>query len=228
MKIFRHILVLCSCILTSTATSGKDSVPSIDSDLEEVRLQLVERLSPFEAELLERINKIEDKQKKEDPWLQPPIVLAFVIAVAGWVIAIFQFFGNRGQRTWELLLESLRWFEGGTQPRSIGIALVESKWAFHPEFRGRWASILVNQAIYLLTRKNDRDAIHERANLYRIMDLLINKVDQSGLIGKIEHQLLSESLSKYDPKSDRGLIDLDHKIFESWKKHFKVNVQKSA
>ncbi len=189
------------------------------NELIEVRSELIGRLSPVEAELLQRIDEIKEKISKRNLWFQPTIILTIVVAVIGWSLAIFQFIGNRKQRVWELLLESLRWFEGNTQKRSIGIALVESKWDFHKEFQSRWASILINQAIYLLTREKKQDAIHERANLYRIMNLLIEKVGPSGQIVEFQRKLLGETIKAY-PKLNRGLINLDPERFKEWEKFF--------
>jgi len=221
MAVWRTISVPLLFILAlPTFLYAQDGASTLEHEVQDLRHELVQRLSPTEAAFLERLDAIEDKLKKQNQWFQPAIVLGLIVAAAGWIIALFQFYGTRKQRTWELLLESLRWFEGGTQPRSIGIALVESKWQYHKEFRGRWASILVNQAIYLLTRKKNRDAIHERANLYRIMDLLINTVDPSGHIAEIERQLLGETLKRYDPDSGSGLRGLDDTRLETWRQHF--------
>lgn len=214
-------------LAASGVTRAQNAASTLDDDLQEIRSRLVDRLSPTEAILLERIDGIEQKLEKDNPWLGPPVVLALALAAAGWIIAVFQLYVNRRQRIWELLLESLRWFEGGTQPRSIGIALVESKWEYHEEFRSRWASILVNQAIYLLTRQKDRDAIHERANLYRIMNLLIETVDPSEPIVDFERELLCETLQRY-PRSERGLIDLDPERLKAWTEHFCLSEKKAV
>jgi hypothetical protein len=218
MHASRVILVVSVAIIAASAPVPAQDDPS--ADLQQVKKQLVDRLSPTESALLERINTLEDKLQKANPWLNPPVIIAITVATAGWAIALFQFFGNRQQRIWELLLESLRWFEGGTQARSIGIALVESKWQHHEEFRSRWTSILMNQAIYLLTRKKERDAIHERANLYRIMNLLIETVDPSGHIADFDRELLRTTLEEYDPESGRGLIGLDTNCLNTWVHHF--------
>jgi hypothetical protein len=211
------------------AAQDATQAPSINEDLETIRREFTKRLSPTEASLLQRVQVIERELiEQRSPWLQPPVILALIVASAGWCIALYQYYGNRSQRTWELLIESLRWFEGGTQPRSIGIALVESKWQYHEEFRSRWASILVNQAIYLLTRKNSRDAAHERANLYRVMDLLTKKVGPGGYIAEIEHEIIGETLASYNPASDRGLINLDPDRFKSWKEYFSADQSKQC
>lgn len=211
---------------TPAVTWSADEATSRD-DLQAMREQLADRLSPTEAMLLQRIDEMERKVERRNPWLQPTVVIAFVAALVGWGLAVWQFFGNQNLRIWELMLESLRWFEGGTQRRSIGIALVESKWDVHKEFRGRWASILMNQAIYLLTREKHRDAIHERANLYRIMNLLMEKVDPSGEIAGFERVLLCDTLTQYDPKSDRGLINLDSKRLGEWQARFCAPIQQT-
>jgi hypothetical protein len=84
----------------------------------------------------------------------------------------------------EIFLDSLGWFEGGTQKRNIGIAIVESEWdkKDNKDFRSRWTSVLTNQAVYLLTRKPTKGkekepVFHEEQNLIRIMDILMEKAD---------------------------------------------------
>jgi hypothetical protein len=216
-----RLITLCMLsLLVGPTVSWADQRTPTSSDLQAVRAQFVERLSPTEALLLNRVNDIEQRIHEGNPWLQPTILIAIVLAGIGWTLALYQYIGTRRQRVWELLLESLRWFEGGTQRRSIGIALVESKWDHHKEFRSRWASILINQAIYLLTRDKDRHAIHERANLYKIMALLIDRVGREGYVGDLERQLLCETLQTYDPNSGHGLVDLNPNQLARWKKCF--------
>jgi hypothetical protein len=73
--------------------------------------------------------------------------------------------------------ESLKWFEGETQKRSIGIAVVEAGWKRGREFRPMWTRVLANQAIYLLVEQTQQGhpegTAHERHNLARIMTFLI-------------------------------------------------------
>ncbi len=80
-----------------------------------------------------------------------------------------------------------------------------------------WGSILVNQAIYLLTRRKDRDARHERANLYRIMKLLTVHRDE---LQDFERSLLGESLRAYSPSGDEGLTGIDPSRLEMWRTKF--------
>ncbi|MGA7460500.1 MAG: hypothetical protein WBW69_09750 [Candidatus Korobacteraceae bacterium] len=72
------------------------------------------------------------------------------------------------------VVQSLKWFEGGSQPRSIGIAYIESRYrdSGWSQYRPMWGSLLVNQAIYLLTESGQGAALHEQDNLKRIVNLL--------------------------------------------------------
>ncbi len=70
------------------------------------------------------------------------------------------------------VLDSLRWFEGKTQRRSIGIGIVEGNWSRFPEIQSTWTAVLTNQAVYLLCESGQDDAQHEISNLHRIMALL--------------------------------------------------------
>ena len=70
-------------------------------------------------------------------------------------------------------LDSLKWFEGKTQKRSIGTAVVEGNWDRFSDLRPMWIPILTNQAGYLLAESGQEDAFHELENLNRIMRLLL-------------------------------------------------------
>jgi hypothetical protein len=75
----------------------------------------------------------------------------------------------------DILYESLKWFEGGTQKRSIGIAVVNTSWPMFEEFRPLWVEVFANQAIYLLTVSDQKDKPHEHDNLRRIMEVVIRE-----------------------------------------------------
>jgi len=74
----------------------------------------------------------------------------------------------------DILYESLKWFEGKTQRRSIGIAVVNTSWDEFTEFRPLWIEVFANQAIYLLTGADEKEGkAHEHDNLRRIMEKLV-------------------------------------------------------
>jgi hypothetical protein len=135
------------------------------------------------------INKKLDKLLEHKTWKSPelwiPIIGTLFAAVGGWAVA-FQTLKRtvEEQRTTQKQLfqahladqvaNSLKWFEGGSQKRSIGIADIETHigdQTFRP-FYTTWAAILVNQAIYLLVESDQTESLHERDNLERILNLL--------------------------------------------------------
>src|SRR5262249_47517840 len=79
-----------------------------------------------------------------------------------------------GARIESFLVESLRYFEGGTQHRSIGISMIEAYWRDFPRLRSVWRSVLSNQAIYVLSKviKEGEIPLHEADNLSRIYSML--------------------------------------------------------
>jgi len=113
----------------------------------------------------------------------------------------------------EVLFESLQWFEGKTQKRSIGISIVEASWKEYPEFHAIWRGVLVNQAVYLLTGSEQGDSFTELANLRRIMSLLVREaaeldpVSRASLRAALDHRL--------SRTSDRGLV-IEHAELAQW------------
>lgn len=80
----------------------------------------------------------------------------------------------------DILYESLKWFEGGTQKRSIGIAVVNTSWASFEDFQPLWLEVFANQAIYLLAGSNQGTDAHEHDNLRRIMEVLVRERQRIG------------------------------------------------
>lgn len=91
----------------------------------------------------------------------------------------------------DILYESLKWFEGGTQKRSIGIAVVNTSWGTFEEFRPLWIEVFANQAIYLLAASDQKDKPHEHDNLRRIMAVV---VDQRALLEANSRTILLQTI----------------------------------
>lgn len=148
-----------------------------------------------------------------------------ILAASGAVIAFFltRYWNNRDRRSAaaendrlkqrDILYESLKWFEGGTQKRSIGIAVVNTSWNSYEEFRLLWIEVFLNQAIYLLTTSEEKTKLHEHDNLRRIMELLVR---EKNLIAEQSKILLINTLEqKMQGKASGGLAltdDLKTKI----------------
>jgi hypothetical protein len=142
-------------------------------------------------------------------------VVGFVLAAIGGVIAFFlkRYWDNRDRdaekreqvlaaneaerlKQRDVLYESLKWFEGRTQKRSIGIAVVNTSWRDFPEFRALWIEVFVNQAIYLLTGSEQGTKPHEHDNLRRIMEVLVRERVCIGEDSKVLlHSTIDQKLS---------------------------------
>ncbi|MEZ0386534.1 MAG: hypothetical protein ACAI34_05680, partial [Verrucomicrobium sp.] len=66
----------------------------------------------------------------------------------------------------------MSYFDGGSQRRSLGIAMVEGVWKYRSSYAQVLVPVLVLQAIYLLRATDNRTAAHEERNLIRILRLL--------------------------------------------------------
>ena len=103
-------------------------------------------------------------------------VLTWIVACGGWLVAVFVawlgYAERRASQQADLLLKTVAHFEGGTQKRSIGIALVEGLLGKRAEHKGVLVPLLTNQFVYLLLHPEVKPSPHEERNLVRIFQLL--------------------------------------------------------
>ena len=115
--------------------------------------------------------------------------------------------GEQAQsRREEFLFRALEHFGGGTQERSVGIAIAEAYWRSVPEQLDVLVPLLLNQLVYLLSvvdRAKSADAAHERQNARRIVDLL-DEIDQ---VDRFRDAYTSSLRAITGRRQDRG-IDL--------------------
>jgi len=194
----------------NSATTPKE-VEGLRSD---VKLQLS---STDAILLLERINDLENRVNPAAKWLDPAVSFPAVVAVLGWVVVVWQYIGGRKEREAKFVLDSLKWFEGKTQRRSIGIAVAESNWTKYPQLQVQWTAVLAGQAIHLLTRTKERESVPERYNLVRIMSVL-RRPDVKFQIDEAGRDLLKSALAQYTAGT-AGLIGLSKEVSE-WQKDF--------
>src|SRR6266404_6028404 len=106
------------------------------------------------------------------------LMVSLIAAIGGWlvalVLAITSYLERRSQRKQELLLSGLGYLTGGSQKRSVGIAIIEGLWPSAVRFRRSLVPALTNQALYLLLESDEGDARHEFHNWLRIMNLLLS------------------------------------------------------
>lgn len=153
---------------------------------------LQKRLTPVEWEYLKdqtQSKSILEQSKDVIPWLTTLLALIALILQQKWQLA-------RDRQSH--LYNSLHWFEGDTQKRSLGIAVIEANWNSAKSLHRTWTAVLTNQALYLLGQSGQKDATHEIANLKRIMNLLLLHKGNSSVL---EYKLLTKEISK---KIERG------------------------
>jgi len=101
------------------------------------------------------------------------IVAALSSTLVALVLAIIGFVERRGHKREDTLLRALEHLTGGSQKRSVGIALIEGLWhRGHPFYRAVFPA-LINQAIYLLLETESGIGRHQFHNWLRIMDLIL-------------------------------------------------------
>ena len=102
--------------------------------------------------------------------------MTWAIACGGWLIAVLLtylgYLERRASQQSDLLLKTVAYFEGKTQKRSIGIALVEGLLRKNPKQRDVLIPLLTNQFVYLLLHPDVSESVHEERNLVRLYNLL--------------------------------------------------------
>src|SRR3954465_12972263 len=82
-----------------------------------------------DTSVVSRLESIERKVDQQSSWTSPSVLVPLLGALGGWVVAILSLVSNtnaqREEKTREQLYGGLKWFEGGTQQRNIGISIVE-------------------------------------------------------------------------------------------------------
>ena len=98
------------------------------------------------------------------------------IAGGGWIVAVLTVWIGYQERTkareQERLQQTLQYFTGGTQKRSVGIALIEGVWRHKPQYLDILLPVIANQFVYLLVTTDSEDEAHEERNLVRLYNLL--------------------------------------------------------
>lgn len=156
---------------------------------------------------------------KGSPWTAPETLLG-ALGIVGGIggMLIQRYWQRQDERAARItaerdrlqfhVLESLKWFAGKTQKRSIGISVIEGNIDQFPKLRPTWSALLTNQAVYLLTESHQKDAAHEISNLDRIMMLLL----KSGISDEQRLALIDAIMLNREGKGLR----LDSKKLETW------------
>ncbi len=135
----------------------------------------------------------------------------------------------RDARLEEHVFNSLQWLSGGTQKRSIGIAVIDANWENKKlsHLRETWISVLVAQAVYLLAeqdRKETKQRQHEITNANNILRILEKTVKETELLDNRHVKELERALAarEEEEKATKGNSkhgpELPEKSVEQWQK----------
>jgi hypothetical protein len=120
------------------------------------------------------------------------------------------------------LWEALKWFEHGTQKRSIGIAVVEAYWEDEKrkDIKKAWIPLLINQVIHILEASDEKDKATEHVNLERIISLL-----KSAILDKAQKKSIRNTLAQANlfnqpvPNGKKGIFITEQQR-DKWSKYF--------
>jgi hypothetical protein len=179
--LFVILLLFLSSGMSASAQTSPPASDRIDLVLDEVKALR---------------NEVKDIKSNRKSFTDPAILSALAIAIGGWVVTFTILWRTnkfQSKVKADSLIAALESFSGGTQKRSIGIGIIEGHWDDREELRKVWASILHNQAIYLLTQA-ENDKTHERQNLARIMHLLESARSNTNLLTSRQLNSLVEAI----------------------------------
>ncbi|MDQ6900106.1 MAG: hypothetical protein M3072_11460 [Candidatus Dormibacteraeota bacterium] len=97
-----------------------------------------------------------------------------VAGIVSILLAVFGIVERQSTRREDHVVQALAYFGGHSQPRNIGISVIEGFCTLTPALQDLFIPLLVNQTMFLLAESGQHDAPHEVDNLERIVGLLID------------------------------------------------------
>ena len=146
-------------------------------------------------------------------------LLDWVIAGGGWIVAIFSLWIGYKERVQfrreERLQETLQYFTGGTQKRSVGIALIEGVWNSHPGQMKVLVPVVSNQIVYLLLTTDSKSEAHEERNLVRLISLMSDYVRRTPDSATYVYDVIDAIGRKLE--GEGGGLDISPSTLELWR-----------
>jgi len=135
--------------------------------------------APALTDISKKLDSLDEKIKDQSQSTLLTILSSFFAAFLGAGIALYTSSSQRRSGAKSLLLDSLKWFEGGIQKRAIGISIIDGNWKGFVDLKATWISVLASQAVYILSKSYEEEKgkpvflpEHEFLNLERIIKLL--------------------------------------------------------
>jgi hypothetical protein len=150
------------------------------------------------------------------------VITALIGASVGVTIAVVQavygYLERKRSKRDSYLFQAFQYFDGGTQRRNIGNAIIEGLWQEAPHLQGLFVPPLVNQAIYLLTGSEQSEARHGQDNLRRIMVLATTPTGTAKGFAGHYRELLRAVEAKKAGRARAGM-SVDGKTLDEWAEH---------
>jgi hypothetical protein len=242
------LLVLIAVTISSTQEARAEDT-SASQMLNEVRNELRQLREDIASQKAEAAIQEKSKDSEKEIWYKPltykpasiVALLAVIVSLLSSGFALYQFKTNRedqekarreaqSAKKKELLFNALRWFEGGTQSRSIGIAVIKTYWEDKDseDFRRVWISLLIDQATHIMKRSKGQDSQTESANLDHIIGLLkdtsLSDDQRKSLCKLFNDANLIKQDGKKESKTKTGIF-VEEKKNSDWKKDFRCASQ---
>lgn len=214
--------IIYSCIavgaptnVTPTQASAGVTLPPTRDDSRVHPAELGASLDSIKADIK---TLKERKRSFRDPDVWAPFVATMVVALGGWFTTLYVFKRSQiaqrealdrqaGERIENNLFDALKLFGGGSQNRSLGLALVTAYRDTNlPAIQRAWKNVLVAQAIYLLTQSEERNNLLELENLRVIMSRLKERLRDLSE-GQRANLVKALDRAKRDP---RGKVTKEH------------------
>ena len=161
------------------------------------------------------------KERRRSFWdsdVWAPFAAALLAALGGWLTTLYVFRRSQvaqrealdrqaGERIEDNLFTALKLFGGGSQNRSLGLALMTAYWHTDlPAIQRAWKNVLVSQAIFLLTQSEERDNLLELENLRVIMNRLKERTRE---LSDGQRENLTGALDRAE-RAPRGKVTKEH------------------
>jgi len=148
--------------------------------------------------------------------------VAWYVAIGGWLVALVQavvgYLERRDTKRQELVATAVDYLTGGTQKRSVGIALIEGMWNRLGRYHDALVPALTNQAVYLLLHAKNSSSRHEMDNWLRIMALLTERTNLR-VYGSRYGELANALEMRLDPDWKGGL-EMTKPQLRRWREKF--------
>ena len=214
-----------------TSQIQEPSTKTIDESLEGIN----KLLTNLKGDIQRDIEQIEEKQTS---WLTPQVLVPLTVGalgtISGFIIALITAFSNLSIKREEHVFNSLQWLSGGTQERSIGIAVIDANWKKFPHLHETWTSVLVAQAVYLLAeqqREETKQRQHEITNANNILRILEKTRKETELLDDKHVKELERALAARveEEKATKGNskhgLDLPGEVVKQWQNLLTMQIQ---